>query len=98
MGDFFVILDLKSLICTFFHLFFSIKWFFRIDFGFYMFFHDLVVTLVRYDCFRLRVCVVVVVLVQLVVVSYQYGDLVFVVIMRHLFVFKRFERAKYIQS
>ena len=40
---------------------------------------------------------VVVVLVR-VIVSSQHDGLVFVVVVRHLFVFERFERAKYIRS
>ena len=42
--------------------------------------------------------VVVVVLVWLVVVSSQYDVLVFVVIMRRLFMFGRFREAKFIRS
>ena len=62
-----------------------------------MFFHDLVVPKCAYDCRRRCVHVVVFILVRRVVVSSQYDGLVFVVLMRHLFVFGRFERAKYIR-
>ena len=48
-----------------------------------------------YRCFCARVVVVVLVWVT---VSSQYDDLVFVVVVRRLFVFERFERVKYIQS
>ena len=41
---------------------------------------------------------VVVVLVRRVVVPSQYDDLVFVAVVRCLFVFGRFEQAKYIRS
>ena len=41
---------------------------------------------------------VIIVLVQQVVVSSHYDGLVFNVLMRHLFMFKRFELAKYIRS
>ena len=41
---------------------------------------------------------VVAVLVRRVVVLSQYNGLVFVVMVRRLFVFRRFDRAKYIQS
>ena len=42
-------------------------------------------------------CMVVVVLVRQVVVSSQYDGSVFVVVVRHFFVFGLFERAKYIR-
>ena len=38
------------------------------------------------------------VLVQQVVVSFQYDGLIFFVMVRRLFVFERFERAKHIRS
>ena len=41
---------------------------------------------------------VVVVLVWLVVVSFQYDGLVFIVMVRHLFVFKLLEQTKYVQT
>ena len=51
-----------------------------------------------YDCRRLCAHVVVVVLVQRVVVSSQCDNLVFVVVVRRLFVFGLFEWVKYIRS
>ena len=46
MSDFFIIFYLKS--TPLFHIFFfSIKWFFHIDLGFYIFFQDLVIALMR---------------------------------------------------
>ena len=51
-----------------------------------------------YDCRRFRMCVLVVVLVWLIVVLSKYDLLVFVVVMRRLFMFRRFRQAKYIQS
>ena len=55
-----------------------------------MFFRDLVVPWCACDCRHLRVRVVVVVFLWWVVVSSRYDVLVFIVVMRYLFVFGRF--------
>ena len=75
---FFIILNLKSIIYTHFPSFFSIKWFFHTDLGFYIFFCNLIVSLVVCDYRLFYARVVVVVLVQQAVVSSQDDSLVFV--------------------
>ena len=54
----------------------------------YVFFHNLIIDFV---------CVVVVILVRRVVVLSHYDGLVFVVVVRRLFVFERFELTNYIR-
>ena len=56
------------------YFFFSIKWLFHTDFGFYMFFF--------------RDLLIVLIFVQWAIVSFEYNSLIFVAVVQHLIVFE----------